>query len=137
MAANQLTERFIDLFNILKKIKGLPANKILASELGYKTGNSITEISKGRQNITLKAVQAFCDIYGKKYGFSIDYFIRSEGSQSEIKTLIEEERITREFYMDQFAELKMELAELKGQSFSREDYRKKLSAKLKAKLQGD
>lgn len=136
MAANQLTQRFIELFKILKKIKGLPTNKILASEMEYKTGNSITEISKGRQNITLKAVQAFCDIYGKKYGFSIDYFIKSEESQYEIKTLIEEERITREFYMDQFAELKKELAELKGLSLSQEEYRKKLSAKLKTKLRG-
>ncbi|RFM32588.1 hypothetical protein [Chitinophaga silvisoli] len=81
MSVNEITIRFIDLYKILKKNRKLPTNKVLADQLDYGTGNSITEITKGRQNIKIEALQKFCKIYGPENGFSIEYFIRSEVNQ--------------------------------------------------------
>src|ERR1044072_2289458 len=66
------TERFVLTFNKLKNEKKLPSNAILANQLGIGTGNTFTEIRNGRQNISLDALQKFCDIYGPTNGFTFE-----------------------------------------------------------------
>lgn len=68
------TERFLLVFNKLKGERKLPSNATLAEELGLGSGNTLTEIRGGRQNISLKALQKFCDLYGKTHGYDFAYF---------------------------------------------------------------
>lgn len=66
------TERFIVAFNKLRAEKKLPTNAILATQIGLKGGNSITEISGRRQNIGLGNLQKFAEIYGPDNGFTFE-----------------------------------------------------------------
>lgn len=69
------TQRFVLIFNKLKLEKKLPSNSELASNLGLNSGNTLTEIKNGRQNISLEVLQKFCELYGKENGFGMDYFV--------------------------------------------------------------
>ncbi|MVT11338.1 hypothetical protein [Chitinophaga tropicalis] len=73
------TERFILIFNRLKNEKKLPSNSALAAKLGMGSGNTLTEIKSGRQNISIESIQKFCDLYGKANGFSMEDFIGKIG----------------------------------------------------------
>lgn len=53
---------FINLYNQLKGV-AFQNNAILSVQLGFKTDSSITEIVKGRQNISTDKLQKFKEIY--------------------------------------------------------------------------
>lgn len=57
------TERFIDVFEQLKRMGKLPSNTVIAMDIGMKSANTLTEIRKRRQNIKIQHLQKFCDLY--------------------------------------------------------------------------
>lgn len=65
----QRTDRFIAAYNALKA-DVLPSNYNLALTIGLNSANSITEITKRRQNIGIENIQKFCDFFDLNF----DYF---------------------------------------------------------------
>lgn len=57
------TELFVKKFNEMKKSKKLPSNAELSVLLGMRSGNTLTEIKNGRQNIQFAQLQKFCELY--------------------------------------------------------------------------
>lgn len=78
------TKRFLLIFNSLKQEKKLPSNEVLAHEIGLNSGNSITEITKGRQNIGIDNIELFC----KKYNADYEYMIGEDLSESNTNRIV-------------------------------------------------